>query len=176
LGTNNLSPNAQWKCEIDRDVYAAAEGRDLIHVLLTTTTVVKQRVEVSNADTSAKDYTTMSINPLALSESINGSDIPLGNFRISIPHYKPTSEYYFNVGSSETNELGEDFLKWYITAPPAQNVDFLPEPTYYVSIGAVPQGTPVSSSGGTPVATCTFGDNINVISATYTADGSWCVK
>jgi hypothetical protein len=182
LGTNNVSPNAQWKCEIDRDVYAAAEGRDPIpilvpgQILVTTTTIVKQRVQVSNSDPAAKNYTKMSINPLALSEPINQSDIPPGSFRVWIPSYVPTSQYYFNVGSPETNELGEDFLKWYITAPPAQNVDFQPEPIYYVSIGAVPQGKPIPSSGGTSLARCAFGNNISVISATYTADGSWCVK
>jgi hypothetical protein len=176
LGTNNVSPNAQWKCQIDRDIYAATEGRDPMINFVATTTIVKQPVQVTNTDATAPNYTKMSINPLALSLPINANDIPRGNFRVWIPSYVPTSQYYFNVGSSETSEFGEDFLKWYVRAPPAQNVDFEPEAIYYVSIGTVPQGKPVSSPGGAPLARCVFGDNIGVISATYNVDGTWCVK
>jgi len=179
LGTNDVGPGAQWNVGIEREIHAAVEAPDpIIHprqLAVTSTTIVKQLVQVTDHDTEAKNYTKMSINPLALSLPINKNDIPLGNFRVWIPSYVPTDLYYFKVGSAETNVLGEDFLSWYIKAPPAVNVDFQPDPTYYVSVGCVSQGEPAPPPGDNPTAVCDF-KNANIISAVYNVDGSWSVK
>jgi hypothetical protein len=180
---NDLGSGAQWNIEIEREIHAAVEAPDpIIHpkptpgpLVVTSTTIVKQLVQVTDHDTEALNYTKMSINPLALSLPINENDIPPGNFRVWIPSYVPTDLYYFKVGSAETNVLGEDFLSWYIKAPPAVNVDFEPDPVYYVSVGFAPQGKPAPSPGGIPTATCDF-KNANIISAIYNVDGSWSVK
>lgn len=180
LGTNELGSGAQWIIEIGREIHAAVEAPDpVIHpgptsLIVASTTIVKQLVQVTDHDTEAMNYTKMSINPLGLSLPINKSDIPLGNFRVWIPSYVPTDLYYFKVGAAETNVLGEDFMSWYIKAPPAVNVDFQPDPIYYVSVGFVSQGKPAPSPGDIPTAACNF-NNADVISAVYHENGSWSV-
>lgn len=183
IGNYNAT-GAQICFRLDSQVYAGAISTmepvpptDMIAMISLSPSLVMETSSSSSqpvtlTGTQPMNFTTMSINPLGLSQATNNSSVQSGSFAVDVPSYIPTLPPKLYCGVAVTSSDGRVVLSSYVAPNPNQTLTCTPRPIYYVKIGYQSTGSVVTYDT-TNTAKCDFSTGLTSMTVIYNADGTF---
>lgn len=132
-----------------------------------------QAVQLSTGDGKSTDTTTMTVNPLALSPAVPGTNVPANSFRIVTASYNGATAIY-NAGTALRTSSGGVVLPTFIVASPNTTITIAPKPIFNLALGNAGTGIVVDPTSFSRLGVCdaTFYTSFQAV---YTASGTWQV-
>lgn len=184
---DHASSGAEICFELGRQVHAGAVGVEIgmpvahsrdfpqgetMGFPVSTTRAVRRLELTSASQENSLNLTSLTIDPLGLSQPSHQAGIPPGAFGIHVPPYNPAPLPEFYCGVAALGADGSIVLSSYMRPPPNSTIACSPEQIFFVKTGLNPAGDRISYDEDN-AARCDFTTGLTKITVNYNPDGTF---
>lgn len=184
---NHESTGAEISFELSRQIYAGAISvapavplsqsmklsTDRMPRLPVNSTRAVRQIELTSVKSdNALNCTTLTLDPLGMSQPVNHAGIPVGGFGATVPSYDPAPIPALYWGVAALNSHGDIVLSSCINPQPNSTIACVPEQIFFVKTGFRPDGD-VLFYDESNSARCDFTTGFTRITVNYNADGTF---